>query len=123
MNFKVGDLVKVEHYYKSYIAIVVKIHYETSFTSKYELIGFKPTIPNVTLFNVSYIDKNYLSAYSIERLKCDNYKMYKDVLLQLGLIEYIKDNTPDKYEDPVYVDTVNSYDVIDEIKEIIKKLR
>lgn len=41
----------------------------------------------------------------------------------LELIDYIKANTPDKYENPVYVDTVNSYDVIDKIKEIIKKLR
>lgn len=90
MNFKVGDLVKVEHYYKSYIALVVKIHYESSFASKYELIGFKPTIPNITLFNVPYIDKNYLSTYSIERLKCDNYKMYKNVLLQQKLIKLIE---------------------------------
>ncbi len=41
----------------------------------------------------------------------------------LELIDDIKVNTPDKYEDPVYADTVDSYYVIDKIKEIINKLR
>ena len=41
----------------------------------------------------------------------------------LELIDDIKVSTPDKYEDPVYADTIDSYYVINEIKEIIKKLR
>jgi hypothetical protein len=41
----------------------------------------------------------------------------------LQLIDDIKDNTPDKYEDPIYVDKVDSFYVIDKIKEIINKLR
>lgn len=87
MTFKVGDLVKVSHYYRSYVAIIVKIVDSSRSTNKYELIEFKPTIPNITLHKIPYIDKNYISTYSIEHLKCDNYEMYKEVLLQQKLIK------------------------------------
>lgn len=45
----------------------------------------------------------------------------EDILLEL--ISYIKNNTPDKYEDQVCADKVNSYILISKIKEIINTLR